>query len=172
MKQPNGIKMYCPHNRKSRNRSHKDKVRVRLNKFHNEANPCQVKGWAKLNIDNSYTITSIELHHNHLTNAELYGGYQSVRSRAENIHKPNWLKYAKVKAKPKNVAEVLSEELKVTYSAKDIHNRFQKVRVTKEIDAVSLKTDIENKGGRVRYSVDSTNQQKLNVMGSNKTHEI
>ena len=159
MKHRDGIKMYCPHNRKSRDPRQKDKARVRLNKFYNQANPCQVKGWAKLNIDNSYTITSIELAHNHSTNAELYGGYQSVRSRIENIHKPNWLTYTKVKAKPKNVAEVLSEELKVTYSAKDIHNRFQKVRVTKEIDAVSLKTDIENKGGRVRYSVDSTNQQ-------------
>ena len=136
-----GIYLYCPHSRKQES-SDKVKARIRLNKLYNDANPCQVKGRAKLNPDNSYTITSLELTHNHPTNAELYGTYSSVRARMENIHKPKWETYAKAKT-TKNVAEVLSKELKLTYTAKDIRNRVNKVNVSKETDVSSLKENIE-----------------------------
>ena len=125
--------MQCPHATKSQSRA-KIAGRRNTNLMYDENNPCQVKGYAKENYDSSVTIKTLELNHNHATNKELYGRYESVRKRKEKAYESEWAILAKSKEKPSTIAKIMSEKLNLTYTSKDISNRLKKAAKESDIN--------------------------------------
>ena len=152
------ILLYCPHSRRRKSTARLEH-RPNQNRMYNENNPCQVRGNVRRNeCDQSYVITSIFLEHNHAQSSSIYGTYRTVRSRKEKIDNQQWLMFKKVKAKPSNIAQTLSEELDITLSRQDVYNRLAKVTTSHETNVRDLKTDIEAKGGIVNYTLDPSSQ--------------
>ena len=126
------IELYCPHNRRRKSTARLEH-RPNQNRMYNKSNPCQVRGNVRrIESDHSYVITSIFLEHNHTLSSSLYGNYQTVRSRKEKIDIQQWSMLKKIKAKPSEIAQALSEELDLSLSRQDIYNRLAKVTSSQE----------------------------------------